>query len=64
MPNIPETAVAMLATASIGGVWAVCSPDLGIGAVVDRFAQLEPTVLIELGLATELLTSLTASRRA
>jgi acetoacetyl-CoA synthetase len=46
MPNIPETVVAMLATASLGGVWCVCSPDFGAAGVLDRFGQIEPTVLI------------------
>jgi acetoacetyl-CoA synthetase len=45
MPNLPETAIAMLATASLGAVWSSCSPDFGLGAVVDRFAQIEPKVL-------------------
>ncbi len=46
MPNIPETLVAFLATASIGAVWSSCSPDFGAASVVDRFAQIEPKVLI------------------
>ncbi len=46
MPNIPETVVAFLATASIGAVWSVCAPDMGTNAVLDRFAQIEPKVLI------------------
>jgi acetoacetyl-CoA synthetase len=45
MPNIPETAVAFLATASLGAIWSSCSPDFGIDAVLDRFAQIEPKVL-------------------
>jgi acetoacetyl-CoA synthetase len=45
MPNIPETLVAFLATASIGAVWSSCSPDFGASSVVDRFAQIEPKVL-------------------
>jgi acetoacetyl-CoA synthetase len=45
MPNIPETLVAFLATASIGAVWSSCSPDFGAASVVDRFAQIEPKVL-------------------
>ncbi len=45
MPNIPETLVAFLATASLGAVWSSCSPDFGIRAVVDRFQQIEPRVL-------------------
>jgi acetoacetyl-CoA synthetase len=45
MPNIPETLIAFLATASIGAVWSSCSPDFGAASVVDRFAQIEPKVL-------------------
>jgi acetoacetyl-CoA synthetase len=45
LPNIPETLVAVLATASIGAVWSSCSPDFGASSVVDRFAQIEPKVL-------------------
>ncbi len=46
MPNIPETLVAFLATASIGAIWSSCSPDFGPSSVVDRFAQIEPKVLL------------------
>ena len=46
LPNIPETIVAFLATASIGGVWSLCAPDMGTPAVLDRFRQIEPSVLI------------------
>jgi acetoacetyl-CoA synthetase len=46
LPNIPETMVAFLATISIGGVWSVCAPDMGTNAVLDRFRQIEPRVLI------------------
>lgn len=45
MPNIPETAVAFLAAASIGAVWSSCSTDFGVRSVLDRFQQIEPTVL-------------------
>ena len=45
MPNVPETIVAMLATASIGAIWSSCSPDFGINGVMDRFGQIEPVVL-------------------
>ncbi len=45
MPNIPETLVAFLATASIGAIWSSCSPDFGASSVIDRFAQIEPKVL-------------------
>lgn len=46
MPNIPETIVALLATASLGAIWSSCSPDFGSRSVLDRFQQIEPTVLI------------------
>jgi acetoacetyl-CoA synthetase len=45
MPNTPDTVIAMLATASLGGVWASCSPDYGVRGVVDRFRQLEPRLV-------------------
>ena len=46
LPNIPETVVGLLATASIGAVWSTCSPDFGIRSVVDRWAQIGPSVLL------------------
>ncbi len=46
LPNIPEAVTAMLATASVGAIWAVCAPELGTDSVLDRLQQLEPTVLI------------------
>jgi len=46
LPNIPETVVAFLATASIGAVWSVCAPDMAAPAVIDRFKQIEPKILI------------------
>ncbi len=45
MPNLMETAIAMLATTSIGAVWASCATDIGPGAAIDRFAQIEPKLL-------------------
>ncbi len=45
MPNIPETVVAMLASASVGAVWSSCSPDFGVQGVLDRFGQIQPKVL-------------------
>jgi acetoacetyl-CoA synthetase len=46
LPNIPEAIVAFLAVASIGAVWSVCAPDMGTAAVLDRFKQIAPKVLI------------------
>ncbi|MEJ3652053.1 acetoacetate--CoA ligase [Actinomycetes bacterium KLBMP 9759] len=45
-PNCVETLVVFLATASLGAIWSSCSPDFGARAVHDRFAQIEPTVLL------------------
>ena len=45
MPNIPETVIAFLACASLGATWSSCSPDFGTQSVIDRFQQIEPTVL-------------------
>jgi len=46
LPNIPQAVVALLATASVGAIWTSCAPDFGARSVLDRFQQLEPTVLI------------------
>ncbi|MGB1108984.1 MAG: acetoacetate--CoA ligase [Gammaproteobacteria bacterium] len=46
MPNRPETIVAMLATTWLGGVWSSCSPDFGVDGILERFEQIEPTLLI------------------
>jgi acetoacetyl-CoA synthetase len=46
LPNIPEALIAMLATTSIGAIWSSCGPDFGTRGVVDRFAQLQPKVLL------------------
>ena len=45
MPNMIETAVAMLAATSIGATWASCATDIGPEAALDRFGQIEPKVL-------------------
>jgi acetoacetyl-CoA synthetase len=45
-PNCPQTLVAFLAAASLGAVWSSCSPDFGPRAIFDRFAQIEPVVLV------------------
>ncbi len=46
MPNVPETVAAFLATASLGATWAAVAPEFGPQAVIDRFGQLEPSVLL------------------
>lgn len=45
LPNIPQSVVALLATAAVGGVWTSCAPDFGARSVLDRFQQVEPVVL-------------------
>jgi acetoacetyl-CoA synthetase len=45
LPNLPETVIAMLATASLGAIWSSCSPDFGVPGVLDRFGQITPKVL-------------------
>jgi acetoacetyl-CoA synthetase len=49
LPNVPEALVAFLATASLGAVWASCATEFGARSVVDRFAQVEPVVLLVAG---------------
>jgi len=46
LPNVPQTVVALLATASLGAVWSSCAPEFGVSSVVDRFQQIEPKVLL------------------
>lgn len=46
LPNVPETIVAFLATASLGAVWSSCAPEFGVQAVLDRFGQIGPKVLL------------------
>src|SRR5262249_7063587 len=46
LPNVPETMVALLATASLGAIWSSCAPEFGTRAVIDRFGQIEPKVLL------------------
>jgi acetoacetyl-CoA synthetase len=46
LPNIPETVAAFLATASLGAVWSSAAPEFGARSVIDRFAQIEPKVLL------------------
>ncbi|MBF0375280.1 MAG: acetoacetate--CoA ligase, partial [Alphaproteobacteria bacterium] len=45
MPNMPESVIAMLAASSLGAIWSSASPDFGVQGVLDRFGQIEPTVL-------------------
>ena len=46
MPNVPETLVAFLASASIGAIWSCAAPEFGARSVIDRFAQIEPKVFL------------------
>jgi acetoacetyl-CoA synthetase len=46
LPNVPETVVALLATAAVGAIFSSCAPEFGPRAVVDRVQQIEPKVLI------------------
>jgi len=46
MPNVPETVIAFLATASLGAIWSSCAPEFGVPTVIDRFKQIEPKVLL------------------
>jgi acetoacetyl-CoA synthetase len=46
LPNIPEAIIAFLACASLGAIWSICAPDMAAPAVIDRFRQIEPKVLI------------------
>ncbi|WP_029065980.1 acetoacetate--CoA ligase [Labrenzia sp. DG1229] len=46
LPNIPETVIAMLATAAIGAIWSAAAPEFGAKTVVDRFSQIEPKLLL------------------
>jgi acetoacetyl-CoA synthetase len=46
LPNVPEAVIGLLAAASQGAIWSSCSPDFGARSVIDRFAQIEPAVLI------------------
>ncbi|MEY3273773.1 MAG: hypothetical protein RLZZ341_2679, partial [Pseudomonadota bacterium] len=77
LPNTPQTAALFLAVASLGAVWSVCAPDMGPVAVLDRFRQIEPVVLLgcdrvrwggmehdKRGLVDELLAGLPSVRHA
>jgi len=46
LPNAPAAVIAMLATTALGAVWSSASPDFGVQGVLDRFGQINPTVLI------------------
>jgi acetoacetyl-CoA synthetase len=46
LPNVPEAVIGLLATASLGAIWSSCAPEFGTRSVVDRFSQIEPSVLL------------------
>ena len=46
LPNLPETVIAMLASAAIGAIWCSCATDIGSGAAIDRIGQTEPVVMV------------------
>ena len=46
LPNVPETLVLMLATASLGAIFSSCAPEFGTRSVTDRWSQISPTVLV------------------
>ena len=46
LPNTDAALIAFLATASLGAIWSICAPDMGQVAILDRFRQIEPKVLI------------------
>ncbi|PTU32903.1 acetoacetate--CoA ligase [Stenotrophobium rhamnosiphilum] len=45
MPNVPETAIAMMATTAIGAVWSSAAPEFGVKTVIERFSQIEPKLM-------------------
>ena len=45
LPNIPETVIAYISSATIGAIWSSCSPDFGASGLVDRFSQISPKIL-------------------
>ncbi len=45
MPNLMETAIAMLAAASLGAAWCSCATDIGPSAALERLGQVKPKVL-------------------
>jgi len=46
VPNKIESIISFLACAKNGIIWSSCSPDFGTQGVVDRFKQIEPSILI------------------
>lgn len=44
--QVPEAVIALLASASLGAVWAATGSELSPRAVIDRFKQLDPKILV------------------
>lgn len=45
MPNMPQTVIAMLASAAVGAIWCSCATDIGPQAAIDRLGQVKPSIL-------------------
>jgi acetoacetyl-CoA synthetase len=46
LPNVPETVIALMAVAAVGAVWAAAAPEFGVQTVIERFAQIEPKLML------------------
>lgn len=46
LPNLPHAVIAFLATISIGAIWSISSPEMGVSNIVSRFSQVRPKVLV------------------
>jgi acetoacetyl-CoA synthetase len=46
LPNVPQTIVVFLAVTSLGAIWSLCSPDMGPVAILDRFRQIAPKLMV------------------
>ncbi len=46
MPNMMETAIAMLAATSLGATWSSCATDIGPSAALERLGQVKPKVMV------------------
>tara|TARA_B110001452_G_scaffold81514_1_gene66670 strand:+ start:902 stop:2848 length:1947 start_codon:yes stop_codon:yes gene_type:complete len=44
--NTPDTIISFLATNCLGAIWSSCSPDFGENAILDRFNQIHPKILL------------------
>ena len=46
LPNVPQALIGLLACASLGAIWSLTAPDMGVATVRDRFRQIDPVLLI------------------